>query len=245
MILCQALRAQSRSFARDVVLLSVGIVAFTMALSLITSLPADISSAPMEVRSRLLAPFDSVMATYGALMAAIYGSFRYTSDRRRGVVAQRLSVQPRWAHLAGRVPWAALGGAVIAVATVLGGRIALTPSMGGFALDLSSTVLTAALGATAALWGLSVGLLVQHHLIALFVAPLSLSFGLLLTALWGPGAVWFPLPAMLTAFGFALGDVALGDVAALDPVASAAVVFGWSVVALAAGATSFARRDVH
>ncbi|WP_242087615.1 hypothetical protein [Microbacterium lacticum] len=245
MILRQALAAQSRSFARDVVLLGVGVAAFTMALSLITSVPAEISSAPVEVRARLLAPFDPVMATYGALMAAIYGSFRYTSDRRNGVVAQRLTVQPRWAHLAGRVPWTALGGGVIAVATVLGGRIALAPSLGGLAVDLSSTALAAALGATAALWGLSVGLLVQHHLIALFVAPLSLSVGLLLTAFWGPGAVWFPLPAMLTAFGFDLGDVALGDVAALDTVAAVAVVFGWSLVALVAGGASLARRDVH
>ncbi|MFP3345194.1 hypothetical protein R0J87_22200, partial [Halomonas sp. SIMBA_159] len=78
-----------------------------MSLSVAAGVPPELTDAPMDVRASLAAPYRAVLATYGAVLAAVYGSFRYTVDRRDGVVAQRLMSQPRGATYLARATGAA------------------------------------------------------------------------------------------------------------------------------------------
>ena len=218
---------------------------FVMSLSLATSIPPEFADAPADVRDTLTAPFSTVLATYGAVLAAVYGSFRYTIDRRDGVVAQRLMLQPRWATLVVRAPASALGGAVVALAAIVGGHVALGIAMGGIPVDGASVGSTLALGAVAGLWGLGVGLVIQAHLVALFVASLSMGAALLVAMVWKAGAIYFPLLAMLDAFRFDLTAVGVMPKESLDGPVAALVTIGWILVALFAGGASFMNRDVR
>jgi hypothetical protein len=240
-----ALRAQSRSFAGDIVLIWMVVASFVMSLSLATSIPPEFADAPADLRDTLTAPFSTVLATYGAVLAAVYGSFRYTIDRRDGVVAQRLMLQPRWATLVVRAPASALGGAVVALAAIVGGHVALGISMGGIPVDGASVGSTLALGAVAGLWGLGVGLVIQAHLVALFVASLSMGAALLVAMVWKAGAIYLPLLAMLDAFRFDLTAVGVMPKESLDGPVAALVTIGWILVALFAGGASFMNRDVR
>lgn len=239
----RALRAQARSAAGDVVLLGVVLAAFVLSLSLATSIPAGLSAAPPAAREELVAPFDAVLATYAGILAAVYGSFRYTIDRRDGVVAQRLMLEARWAVLAVRVPATAGGGALVALAAVAGGRMALLLTMGGIPLRGTAVAASVALGAGAALWGLGVGIVVQTHLAALFIAAFSLGAGVLVAMFWSAGAVYLPLLALLDALRF---DVSAVGVPATEGHGTLTVPLaaGWILLAVGAGAAVFLRRDV-
>lgn len=241
----RAFRAHTRSCAGDVVLRWVAVAAFAMSLSLATSIPPEFLDAPAEVRESLGAPFHAVLATYGAVLAAVYGSFRYTVDRRDGVVAQRLMLQTRWATLLTRTPTSAIGGAIVALAAVVGGHTALAVAMGGVPLDWSSVASALALGAVAGLWGLGVGLVVQAHLVAMLLVSLSMGAAILVGVLWKTGAVYLPLLAMLQAFGFDVDAVGVAPEHGLDASVAALVTAGWVLGALVAGGVSFLRRDVR
>ncbi|WP_091226562.1 hypothetical protein [Microbacterium sp. 3J1] len=240
----QALRAQARGLAGDVVLLWVAVAAFLMSLSLATSIPPEFADAPADARETLTAPFSAVLATYGAVLAAVYGSFRYTIDRRDGVVAQRLMLQPRWATLLARVPASAVGGSVVALAAVAGGHTALAVAMGGVAIDLPSIGSALALGAVAGLWGMGFGVVVQAHLVALFLVSMSMGASILVAMFWKVGAVYLPLLAMLQAFRFDLAAVGVMPEDSLDGSVAAFVTAGWVVAALLAGGVAFMKRDV-
>lgn len=240
----RAFRAQARSFAGDVVLVWVVAASFVMSLSLTTSIPPEFADAPADIREALAGPFSTVLATYGAVLASVYGSFRYTIDRRDGVSAQRLMLQPRWAILLVRAPASAVGGALVALAGVVGGNAALTVSMGGVPVDGASVASTLALGAVAGLWGMGVGIVVQAHLVALFVASLSMGAAVLVAMFWSDGAVYLPLLAMLEAFGFDVTAVGILSKASLDGSLAVLVAAGWVVAALLAGGVSFMNRDV-
>ncbi|MEZ7755725.1 hypothetical protein O5Y58_09440 [Microbacterium paraoxydans] len=239
----RALRAQARGAAGDVVLLGVALAAFLLSLSLATSIPAELAEAPAAARDELVAPFDAVLATYAGILAAVYGSFRYTIDRRDGVVAQRLMLESRWAMLVVRVPAAALGGAVVAVAAVVGGHTALLVTLGGVPVHAPAVASAVALGGAAALWGLGVGIVVQAHLAALFVAVLSMGVGLLAAMFWSAGAVYLPLPALLDAFRFDVAALGIPEGGGLGP-AAVPIAAGWILLAVGAGAVVFLRRDV-
>lgn len=240
----RALRAQARGVAGDVVLLGVAVAAFVMSLSLATSIPPEFADAPAGIRRELAAPFSTVLATYGAVLAAVYGSFRYTIDRRDGVVAQRLMLQSRWAMFLVRLPASAFGGAVVAFAAVIGGHTALLVAMGGIPVDGPSVGSTVALGAVAGLWGMGVGVVVQAHLAALFIASLSMGAAMLVAMFWSAGAVYLPLLAMLETFRFDVTAVGITPSDGLDAGPAVLVSAGWVLLVLGAGALSFLRRDV-
>jgi hypothetical protein len=103
---------------------------------------------------------------------------------------------------------------------------------------------TSAVGAVAGLWGLGVGLVIQQHLLALFVAPVSLGAAMVVAIFWSPGAVWFPLPAVLAGAGFDLSEIGLDSAVVLERPLSTAIAAVWTVLILAAGTTSFLTRDV-
>lgn len=243
-MIAQAFRAQALGFAGDVVLRWVSLAAFAMSLSLATSIPPEFMDAPPEIRASLTAPFSTVLATYGAVLAAVYGSFRYTLDRRDGVVAQRLMLQSRWVTLLVRLPASAIGAAIVALAAVIGGHTALAIAMGGIPVDWSAVGASIALGAVAGLWGMGLGILVQSHLVALFVVSLSMGAAILVAMFWKAGAVYLPLLAMLEAFRFDVAAVGILPEHGLDPSIAVLIAVGWVSAALLAGGLSFLCRDV-
>lgn len=240
----QALRAQVRSFAGDVVLLGVVSAALVLSLSLATSVPPDMADASVDVRAAFTEPFSVVVATYGAVLAAVYGSFRYTIDLRDGVIAQRLTMLPRWATFLVRVLASAVGGAAVSLMGVVGGHIALIVSMGRAPLDWSAVGSALAFGAVAGLWGMGLGVVVQVHLVALFVTSVSMSGALLLAMFWSAGAVYLPPVVMLEAVGFDVSTVGITPEDRLDHSLAVWVTAGWVLVALLAGGVSFLKRDV-
>lgn len=241
-MIVRALRAHARGVTGDIVLLWVVAAAVVLSTSMATSVPAELAEAPAGVRAALSAPFSAVLATYGAVLAAVYGSFRYTVDRRDGVIAQRLMLQPRWVTLLSRTLGSALGGAVVALAGLAGGHIALAVAMGGVPVGWASVGSALAVGAGAGLWGLGVGIVVQNHLVALFVASMSLGSAVLVAMFWSAAAHGFPLIALLDAFGF---DVTAVGVSPADgPGGSVPVAVGWMLAALVAGGVTFVKRDV-
>nr|WP_201471340.1 hypothetical protein [Microbacterium hydrocarbonoxydans] len=241
----RALRAQARSFSGDIVLCWVSVASIAMALSLVTSIPADFVTAGAAAREAFAAPFSAVIAMYGAVLASVYGCFRYTVDRRDGVIAQRLMLQHRWATLAARLPAAALGGAVVALTGVVGGHLALAVAVGGVPVEWGSVWPSLALGAAAAIWGMGVGIIVQAHLVALFVVSASMGSAILVALFWKAGAAYMPLLAMLEALRFDLGAVGFAPGDTLDGSAAVAVATGWLLVILAAAGVTFMRRDVR
>ncbi|QYM63551.1 hypothetical protein [Microbacterium sp. Se5.02b] len=240
----RALRAQAAGFGGDVVLLGAAAAAFVVSLSVAAGIPPELAGAPADLREALAAPFGVVLATYGAVLAAVYGSFRYTIDRRDGVIAQRLTVQPRWVLLLARLPAVAVGGALVALAGVVGGHVALAVAMGGVPVNWSSVGSTLVVGAVAGLWGMGIGLVVQSHLVALFVAAMSMAVAVLLAMLWGAGAVYLPLLSMLQAFPFDVTAVGIAPEVRLDGSLAALVAGGWVASALLGGGVLFLRRDV-
>ncbi|MCT1477621.1 hypothetical protein [Microbacterium sp. p3-SID336] len=240
----RAFHAQVQGFAGDLVLLGVATAAFVMSLSLALSIPSEAAAAPPGARESLAALLSSALAMNAAILAAIYGSFRYTIDRRDGVIAQRLMLQSRWALLLARAPTTAVGGAVVALVSLLGGRLALALALGGVPVDVGAVARTLGIGAVAALWGLGVGLLVRFHLVALFVTAMSLGVAPVLAALGVAAAAASPLLALLAAFGFDVTGVGLLPEHRLDPAVSALVAVGWVLAAVGAGGAAFVRRDV-
>ncbi|WP_455905333.1 hypothetical protein [Microbacterium sp.] len=240
----RALRAHARGFARDVVLFWVTVAGLVLSLSVATNIPPELADAPPDVRAAFAAPYEAVLATYGAVLAAAYGSFRYTVDRRDGVVAQRLMLQPRWATLLVRMPASAVGGAIVALAGAVGGHAALSVAMGGLPLEWSSLGSTLSLGALAGLWGLGVGIVVQAHLVALFVAPMSMSVAVLVVIFWRSGAVYLPLLAMLEALRFDVSALGILPDEGIDSPTAGLVTAAWVLGALVAAGLSFMNRDV-
>ncbi|OAN36614.1 hypothetical protein [Microbacterium sp. H83] len=241
----RALRSQARSLFGDVVLLWVAVAAVLMSISMAMSIPTEFRDAPPSARAELAGPFTAILATYAAVLAAVYGSFRYTVDRRDGVIAQRLMLQTRGATLLARAPASAVGGALVALAGVVGGQGALAVAVGGIPLDGGSIGATVALGAVAGLWGMGIGIVVRAHLVALFLVSMSMGAAILLAIVWKAGAVYLPLLAMLDAFRFDLTPIGLTPQQTLDAPVAALVTVAWVLAALLAGALSFLRRDVR
>lgn len=236
-------RAHARSLTGDIVLLWVTAASFAMSLSLATSIPSEYADATGHVREALAGPFGAVLATYGAVLAAVYGSFRYTVDRRDGVIAQRLMLGPRWAWLLVRASSSAIGGAIVAGAAIGGGQLALAITMGGlpFGSDLGSTI---ALGALAGLWGMAVGIVVQAHLVALFAASFSMGMAAVVALFWKAGAVYLPLLAMLEAFRFDVSAIGIMPGESIQAPGAVLMTVGWLLLAGSAAAVSFLHRDV-
>lgn len=241
----RALRSHARSFAGDVVLPGVSAAALVLSLSLAMTITPELVDSAAEAREALAAPFSALFTTYGAVLAAVYGSFRYTVDRRDGVVAQRLMLQPRWAMFLARMPGSALGGAVVALVGLAGGYTVLAIVMGGIPVDWSAVAGALALGALAGLWGMGLGIVVQAHLVAVFVASMSMGVATLIVMFWSAGAVYFPLFALLEAFRFDVTAVGVLPGDRLGTSLAALVSAGWVLSALFAGGVTFLTRDVR
>ncbi|PCE14632.1 hypothetical protein AUC47_03390 [Microbacterium sp. SZ1] len=243
-MIARAFRIQARSLLHDIVLLWVLAAAFAMSVLVAAGVPPELADAPPNSRAALFAPFGVVVAVYGAVLAAVYGSFRYTVDRRDGVLAQRLMLERRPTVLLTRVPAAAVGGACISLAAVTGAHAAFGVAFGGLPIDGSTVGRTLLLGAVAGVYGLAVGLVVQTHLVALFIAPMSLAAGLLVVAVWPTMAVHLPLLALLEALGFDVSAAGLAAPDRLDRPVAVLVSAGWMLIGLLGGGILFLIRDL-
>ena len=240
----RAFRMQARSLLHDVVLLWVLVAAVAMSVLVAVGVPPELADAPQSSRAALLAPFGVVVAVYGAVLAAVYGSFRYTVDRRDGVLAQRLMLERRPTVLFTRMPAAAVGGACVSLAGVLGAHAAFGVALGGLPIDALTVGHTLLLGALAGVYGLGVGLVVQTHLVALFIAPMSLAAGLLVVAVWPSMAAHLPLLALLEALGFDVSAAGLSAPYRLDRPVAVLVSAGWILIGLLGGGILFLIRDL-
>lgn len=243
-MISRAVRAQARSTRGDMVLLWLAAAGLALSLFVVTSVPSDVADAPPGVEADVPGPYSAVLAMYGAVLAAVYGSFRYTIDRRDGVIAQRLMLQTRWMTLLTRVPAAAMGGAVVSAAAILGGHAALAVVVGGITWEWSTVGSALGVGALAALWGMGVGVVVQMHLVALFIVPMTVSGAVLVAIFWSAGAPYLPLFAMLEVCRFDVTVLGLLPVDRLDGSVALLVTGVWVIGALVSGTVSFIRRDV-
>ena len=132
----------------------------------------------------------------------------------------------------------------MALAGAVGGRAALSVAMGGLPQEWSSLGSTLGLGALAGLWGLGVGIVVQAHLVALFVAPMSMSVAVLVVIFWRSGAVYLPLLAMLEALRFDVSALGILPDEGIDSQTAGLVTAAWVLGALVAAGLSFMNRDV-
>lgn len=240
----RALRAQARALPGDYPLAGASLGALLLGLSIAANIPAEVASAPAAAGERVAATLDAVAAVYAAVMAAIYGSFRFTIDLRDGVVARRATVVHRWPVLIARVPATVLGGAVVALAALVGSTIATSIVGVGSVIDGAEVGRIVAVGGAAAVWGLAVGLLVRAHLTALFIAPLSLGIAMFAASQGWDAARWLPLPALVQAVGLDLAALGFDAAGSLDFAVAIGVSGAWIVAALAAGAAFFLLRDL-
>ncbi|MFB4352814.1 hypothetical protein RAC69_06665 [Microbacterium sp. LS_15] len=244
-MIVRALRMQASSLFRDVVLLWMLVAAVGMSLMIATGVPAELTEASRTERAALAAPLGTILAVYGGVLAAVYGSFRYTIDLRDGVIAQRLMLQRRRVVLLARMPATAIAGAGVSLASIMGGHAALVVAMGGIPVDPATVGRTLVLGAAAALYGLGVGLVVQSHLVALFVAPLSLGAAPLIVGVWPGVASHLPLLTMLEALDFDVRAVGLSDGDRLGSPVATVIAAAWVALSLLGGAALFVRRDLN
>ncbi|MGB4135356.1 MAG: hypothetical protein WA971_02260 [Microbacterium sp.] len=243
-MILRALRAQGRSFSGDLTLLAVALLAVALSLSLAANVPHELATASDEEKGIYAASFEVVIAIYAAIMSAIHGAFRYTVDRRNGVVARQATLHPRWVIAAARAPFTALGGSVIATLAVVGGHVALRVAIGGIAIDGRAVAAAVGVGAISALWGFAIGLIMELHLLTLFVAPLTLGVAMIVAIFWPRVAVWLPLLTMVEAGGFDLMALGVSPADALDPVIASWALAGWMAMSSGVGAVCFLVRDI-
>ncbi|GAA2816869.1 hypothetical protein [Crossiella cryophila] len=138
-----------------------------------------------------------------AVLAALYGAVRFTLAYRHGVVARAMLLGRRGPVLGAAACTAAIGGTLLMVTALGTGAVVLvarTGSAAGLVGGLCS-VLPAGLvlAAVPAAWGLLVGSIVRHHVLAPLAAAASLFAPLLLPQ---PGIIrLFPAGAAMSLLG--------------------------------------------
>ncbi|RXS69392.1 hypothetical protein EST92_25615 [Streptomyces sp. TM32] len=190
------LRAELSMLRHDYIL--AGALAFLAipALGTVSGLP-DTAGAPDEALFRLArGQLGAAMVTL-VVLAAVYGSARFTNSYRTGAVARSVLIGPRTEVLWCKAASAAVGGALIGLAgtTVL----AVILRLGTGDTGLSAGTVPGAVGASAsaAVWGVLLGSLIKHHLVAFFAVPTSLLVAVPLAGTWPHGARLLPLGGQL------------------------------------------------
>ncbi|MCO1580497.1 hypothetical protein M8C13_32560 [Crossiella sp. SN42] len=167
-----ALRMELLRLRRDLTLLGFLVyAALTTAISVLTGKAAPGVTFP-------------VVCLQTALLTAFYGAVRFTIAYRHGVVARALLLARRGPVLCATTCTTAIGGAVIMFVAFGAGALALlarTGALTGVATGLLA-VLPAGLllSAVLASWGLLVGTIVRHHVLAPLATAVSLFAPLLI-----------------------------------------------------------------
>lgn len=234
-----ALRSRITAFPTDLILAGFVVAGFVLAASLALSIPEGMGSAPDAIRNAFRATLVTPAVLTTILVSALYAGFDYTLALRRGVVARETTAQRRGAVLTARALLASVGGALVGLACGAGTLVAGGVAGAGWmpAPPLVGSVAIA--GALAASWGFAIGVIVRHHLAALFVVPASLGVAVPLASLVPGAASTLPLPALLGAVGVDTG--ALGFVSGIAPVP---LLAGWILLGLGWAVVRFVSRDV-
>lgn len=248
------LQARAYGFAFDRVLQVLAAAAALLPLTFLMGLPEELRDAPIAVRAEFASEARTVAMVYAAALAAVYGSFRYTVDHRDGVIARQVTLARRTPVIASRVPFVILGGVLIAAVVAASCHGVLWIALGGVPLPagddaggaevLGSVPRTMGIGALAAVWGFSLGVVVRRHILALFVVPFSLTAALPLAGYAPVLAGWLPLPALARALGFDLSSFGLAGASASASVLALVESAAWIGAALCVALLLFARRDV-
>lgn len=234
-----ALRSRIAALPTDLVLAGFVVAGFVLAASLALSIPEGLGDAPDAVRDTFRATLVTPAVLTTVLVSALYAGFDYTLALRRGVVVRETTAQRRGAVLAARVLLASVGGAVVGLACGAGTLAAGGLAGAGWipAPSLVGSIVVA--GALAASWGFAIGVIVRHHLGALFVVPASLGVAVPLASLVPGAASILPLPTLIGAVGVDTGM--LGFVSGIAPVPVAAA---WVLLGLGVAVVRFVSRDV-
>lgn len=243
-MILRALRARAFRWPRDRVLGGAVIGMLGLTLVVAVGIPAELRAAPLSVRGAFAEEYRVVGVLSAALVAAIYGSFRYTIDHRDGAVAQQVTITQRVPHLVARVPFTMLGGAVIALVAVGASQLVVMLLVGVDEIAAETVFDHTALGTIMGLWGFCLGVIVRRHLLALAVVPASLGIALLLAAFAPEIGVWLPFPAGADALGFELAPFGFTPDSQLPDGIAVVVFAGWLCIATAVAYLRFTRFDV-
>jgi hypothetical protein len=215
-------------------------LALVLGLSVVLGVPDGLRAAPEEVRRAVFAELGPALLINSAVVAGILGSFGWTADLERGVIARQLGFLARLPLLGVRAVTATLAGAVLALVAAGSGSLAFGVDA-GLAVSAAEIAGPAAIvGAAAGFLGLAVGAVVGRHLLALFAVPMLLAGALPVAGIL-PWALWAsPLGTWLLAVDSASsGSGSAGDT-------SAGVLAGaiWLIVAAGLASLAVVRRDI-
>ncbi|MBF4461838.1 MULTISPECIES: hypothetical protein [unclassified Rathayibacter] len=236
-MIASALRTEALRLRSDRPLAGLALVALVLGLSILLAVPENVREAPASARSALFDALAPSLLTTAAVVAGLYGAFRYTSDLERGVLARQLGFVGRLPLLCARAVMAAIGGALLAavssVAAVLAFRAVAASDVGVLEL-LPAGVLV---GVSAALWGLAVGVVIGRHVPALVAVS-----GVLAASL--PLSEWQPDARLATPLGAWLASVAYGGDRSADLGLALAAGVLWLIVAAVLAVVVVLRRDI-
>ncbi|TQJ30482.1 hypothetical protein [Microbacterium sp. SLBN-146] len=234
-----ALRSRVAALPTDLVLAGFVVACFVLAASIALSIPEGLGNAPDAVKETFRATLVTPAVLMTILVSALYAGFDYTLALRRGVVVRETTAQRRGAVLAARALLAGGGGAVVGLACGAGTLVAGGVAGAGWTPAPSLLGSAAVAGALAASWGFAIGVIVRHHLVALFVVPASLGVAVPFASLVPGAASILPLPTLLGAVGVDAGTLGFAaDIAAVPLVA------GWIILGLGVAVVRFVSRDV-
>ncbi|MFD9960067.1 hypothetical protein [Amycolatopsis sp. NPDC058986] len=219
------LRAEWLRLRGDYVLLGcLGFVTFTAVASVVQS------SGGGDPHQRIAAA-----GIQTAVMAALYGAIRFALEHRDGVFARCVLLNRRAHVLRAKVATSAAGGAVIGlygtVLAVLTSRSTVDTTL------LWTTLGTMGASAFAAPWGLLVGSLVRHYVLAPLAALVSL-----LAAI--PALSAAPAIGRLLPLGGQLSLAYAGTSPPLPAPAALAILAGWLLVLTVVAERVLNTRDV-
>lgn len=206
-----------------------------LVLGLLGTLVATASLEPQKPPG-----IDRVLRQAGMLLmltvAAVLGSFSFTSDYRSGCFTRRVLLFQRGAAFAGRAAATALAalvmGATVGVLFGLSGE--LPDGLRGF--NFPAVLGFAGMAGMGALWGFAVGSLIRSHLVSLFVVPLTLVVPELLSGSLGQAKQFlFPVLAADWADHVAFHIPASGSFVG---------VASWLLVVTAVAFGAFLKRDL-
>lgn len=236
----RALLAEAARLRTDRPLAVGAVLAVALAASVTLSLPEDLRAAPTEARLALFDALEPSMLSTAAVVAGLYGAFRFTADLERGVVARQLGFIGRLPLLGARAVSSMLGGAALAMLTASAGAVAYSAVSGAEAGGGGFVLAAGAVGAIGGLWGLAIGAVIGRHVPALFAVPSVLAVAV-------PLAAWRQEARLSTPLGAWLAMVGRDGATTLSSAphgAALAAGAAWLVGAAALAVAVVLRRDV-
>ncbi|MEV7606783.1 hypothetical protein AB0N65_15235 [Paenarthrobacter sp. NPDC089322] len=191
------------------------------------------SDVPSQNLDRtFLGPGLSLMLT----VAAVVGSFAFTSDYRAGAFSRRVLLFQRHAALVARGTTTTLAASFTGVVVGLAFGLSGTILGGAWHMSVQAVLAFAGIAGMGALWGFALGSLIRNHLVTLFVVPFSLVLQEFLADSLKPTEAWL----------FAVQASDWASHAAFNIPASGSFLgaAGWLLVVSVAASWAFLERDL-